>query len=109
MKDNRNFGDLLTKCAGNYHITATMNPAKEGELDHILAGADYTEYDEASEQPGPSPELTGAVTTPTMDAVSAEGMAPLEWRKGVTEGKAGRRWLLPGAFSFSLTMTLKWR
>ena len=55
-----------------------MNPAKEAELDHILAGANYTECDETSEQPGPSPELIGAVTTFTMAAVSAEG------REGVT-------------------------
>ena len=65
-------------------ITATMNPAKDTELDRILAGADYmyTECDEMSEQPGFSPELIGAVTTPTMDAVSTEGMATCEGREG---------------------------
>ena len=59
-----------------------MNPAGEAELDHIQAGADYTESDEESEQPGPSLELIGAVTTPPMDAVSAEGMVPREGGKG---------------------------
>ena len=59
-----------------------MNPVEEAELDCILAGADYTKCNEASEQPGPSPELIGAVTTLTMDAVSAEGMPPHEGREG---------------------------
>ena len=66
------------------YITAMMNPAEEAELDCILAGADYTECDEVSEQPGPSPALIGAVTTPTMDAISAEGMAPRKRREGIT-------------------------
>ena len=64
------------------YITATMNPAEEAELDCILARADYPEWDEASEQPAPSPEVIGAVMIPTMDAVSAEGMAPHEGREG---------------------------
>ena len=61
-----------------------MNPAEETELDRTLAGTDYTECDEASEQPGPSPGLIEAVTTPRMEAVSAEGMAPHEGRERVT-------------------------
>ena len=61
-----------------------MNPAEEAELDRMLAGTDYPEWDEASEQPGPLPELIGAVTTLTMDAVSMEGMALHEGREGVT-------------------------
>ena len=59
-----------------------MNPAEEPELDHILAGADFTECDEASEQQGSLPELTGAVMTPKMEAVSVEGMAPMRGGKG---------------------------
>ena len=61
-----------------------MNPAGEADLDCILAGADYTECNGASEQLGPSPQLNGAVATPTMDAVSTEGMVPSEGREGVT-------------------------
>ena len=41
----------------------------------ILAGADYVKGGEADEEPGSSPELLGAVKTPTVDAVSAQGMA----------------------------------
>ena len=59
-----------------------MNPAEEAELDRILAGVDYTECNEVSQHPGPSPELTGAVTTRMMDAVSAKGMAPVRRGKG---------------------------
>ena len=59
-----------------------MNPVEEAELDCILAVADYTECNEASEQPGPSPHLNGALTTPTMDSVGVEGMAPCEGREG---------------------------
>ena len=66
-----------------------MIPVEEAELDCILAGVEYNECDETSERPGPSPELTGAVMTPTMDAVSAKGMAPGEERKGVTQIKGG--------------------
>ena len=43
-----------------------MNTAEEAELDCILAGIDYPERHEVSEQLGPSPELIGAVMTPTM-------------------------------------------
>ena len=42
-----------------------MNQAEKTELDRILAGADYSEFDVENEQPGPSPGLIGAVTTPT--------------------------------------------
>ena len=63
-----------------------MKPVEEAELDHIQAGADYTE---CNEQPGPSPELTGTV------------------RGG--KGYAGQRCLLPGVLSFCLTVTLKWK
>ena len=49
-----------------------MNPSKEAELDHILAGTNYTEYEEATEQ-------LGAVRSPTYDAGGVEGM---EHREG---------------------------
>ena len=51
---------------------------EEAELNHILAGADYVEGGEADEEPGSSPELLGAVETPTVNAVSAQGMAQNE-------------------------------
>ena len=52
-----------------------MNLEEEAELDRILAGADCVTSGEADEEPGPSPELLGAVETPTVDAVSTQGMA----------------------------------
>ena len=67
-----------------------MNVAEEAEQDRILAEADYyAECDEVSEQPGTSSELIGAVTTPTMDAISAKGMAPHEARE--PKGNMDRR------------------
>ena len=50
----------LTKCA-----RVPRNLEEEAELDRILAGADYVEGGKADEEPGPSPELLGAVETPT--------------------------------------------
>ena len=58
-----------------------MNPAEEAELDRILAGVDYIEGDEASEQPGPSLEFLGAVTTPTVDAVALRVWHPARGEK----------------------------
>ena len=55
-----------------------MNPSEEAELDHILAGADYTKCGEAMEQPRSTPELLGAVRSPMNDAAGAEGMAHRE-------------------------------
>ena len=42
---------------------------KDVELDQILAGADFTEDGEADQEPGLSPEIVGAVATPTVGAV----------------------------------------
>ena len=61
-----------------------MNPAEKAELDRILAEVDYIEGDEASEQPGPSLELTGAVTIPTVDAV-----ALTTWHPAIARGGKG--------------------
>ena len=55
-----------------------MNASEEAELDHILADADYTECDEATEQPGSTPELLVAVRSPMNNARGAEGMAHRE-------------------------------
>ena len=74
-----------------------MNPAEEAEVDRIMTEADYTEFYFT--------ELIGAVKTPTMDVVSAEGMAPHEGREGVPR-VGGGSCQRP---SFSLTVTLKWR
>ena len=52
-----------------------MNPDDKAELDRILAGADYIKGSDANEEPGPLPELLGAVKTRTIDAVSVQGMA----------------------------------
>ena len=94
LKDYRNFNDSLPKCAPNwlqciYLYTTTMTPAEEAELDHILVGANYTECNKVTEQPGPSPALIGAITTPTKDTVSTEGMAPHEGRKGEMRVRGG--------------------
>ena len=66
-----------------------MNPDKDAELDCILARANFTEGGEVDDEPGLSPELVGAVTTPTVDAVRAQGMAPREGREGVTQTGQG--------------------
>ena len=76
-----------------------MNLDEDVELDRILAGADFTEGGEADQEPGLSPELVGAVATPTVDTVSAQGMAPHKGREGVTQTGEG---LCQGPFpSFS--------
>ena len=62
-----------------------MNPDKDAELNRILAGPYYIEGGEADEETGPSPELLGAVKTPTVDTVSTQGMALREGREGVTQ------------------------
>ena len=60
-----------------------MNPTEKAELDRTLAGVDYIiEGDEVSEQPGPSLELLGAVTTPTVDAVALRVWHPARGGKG---------------------------
>ena len=66
-----------------------MNPDEDTELDRILAGADYIDGGQADEEPGPSPELLGAVKTPTVDAVNAQGIAPRDGREGVTQSGKG--------------------
>ena len=53
-----------------------MNLEEEVEFDCILARANYIEGGEADEERGSSPELPGAVDSPTLDAVSAQGMTP---------------------------------
>ena len=63
-----------------------MNLDEDTELDHILAGVDFTEGGEADDEPGVSPELVGAVVTPTVDTGSAQGMAPHEGREGLMPG-----------------------
>ena len=47
----------LQLCIYIYIYIASMNPSEEAELDHILAGMDYTECDEVTEQPGSTPEF----------------------------------------------------
>ena len=58
--------EMLTKQSANYVV---------------LAGADYVESDLAYE-PVPTPEILGAVESPTEDAYGAEGMAPREGSGG---------------------------
>ena len=55
------------------------------------------ETDEASVQPGPMPELLGAVESRTHDTVSAEGMLSQE---GSGKRNANQRGPLPKTFSF---------
>ena len=45
------------------------------KLDCILARVDFTEGGEANDEPALSPELVGAVMTPTVDASSTQEMA----------------------------------
>ena len=59
-----------------------MNLSEEAELDHILAGVDYTECDEAMKQPGSTPELMGVVRSPMNDTGGAEEMVHREWSGG---------------------------
>ena len=76
-----------------------MNLDEDVDLDWILVGADFTEGGEADQKPGLSPEFVGAITTPTVDAVNTQGMAPPEGREGVTQTGEG---LYQGPFpSFS--------
>ena len=64
-----------------------MNQDEDMELERILAGTDG----EADDEPGLLPELVGAVNTPTVDAVSTQGMAPREGREGVIQTGEGSR------------------
>ena len=66
-----------------------MNLDEDVELDRILSGAEFTEGYEADNEPGLSPEIVGAVVTPTVDAGSAQRMAPSEWRELVTKTGEG--------------------
>ena len=59
-----------------------MNLDEDAELDRILAGADFTEDGAANDESGISPELVGAVPTPTHDASSTQEMAFREGRGG---------------------------
>ena len=59
-----------------------MNLDEDAELDRILAGADFTEDGAANDESGISPELVGAVPTPTHDAQCTQEMA---LRKGRIE------------------------
>ena len=82
-----------------------MNPAGEAELDYIQARANYTECDEATEKPGPSLELIGAVTTPRKDAMSMEGWHPLRKGKGKCQSKEA---LASGLLFLSHAQWLRW-
>ena len=62
-----------------------MNLDEDSELDRILAGADFTPDGMANNEPGISPELVGAVTTPTLDAYSTQEMALRAGRVGDTQ------------------------
>ena len=84
-----------------------MNPDKDTELNRILVGAesaDYIEGGKVDEEPGPSPELVGAVVTPTVDAVSAQRMASHKGRKRVTQIRVGS--CQGSSLCFSLTLSL---
>ena len=81
-----------------------MNPAEEAELDHILAGVDYTECHEATEQLGSMPELLGAVRSLTNDIGGAEGMAHCQGSKG--ELQVGEGSCQGPSLSLSLTRQL---
>ena len=59
-----------------------MNSNEDEELDRILNGADLTETDD---EPRLSPELVGAIVTPTADALSTQEMALREERQAVKE------------------------
>ena len=63
-----------------------MNPNEDEELDRILAEADFTETDD---EPSLSPELVGAVATPTADALSTKEMSLGEGRVGETQPGEG--------------------
>ena len=58
-------------------------------MNHILAGADFTGDGEADDEPGLSPELVGAVVTPTVDASSTQEMVLREGRVGVMQTGKG--------------------
>ena len=62
----------------------TLN--EDEELDRILAGADFTETDN---EPRLSPELVGAVVTPTDDAINTQEMARREGRVRETQQGEG--------------------
>ena len=66
-----------------------MNLNVDVELDRILVEADFTEGGEADDEPGLSPELVGAVVTPTVDAGSAQEMVTHERREGVMQTGKG--------------------
>ena len=68
-----------------------MNLEEDVELDRILAGANFTEDGTADDKPGLSPELVGAVITPTPDAVSTQEMALREGRVEVKQNGEGLR------------------
>ena len=55
-----------------------MNFNEDEEINRILAGADFIDTEEAEGEPRPTPELIGAIESPTIDAISTEGMAPNE-------------------------------
>ena len=59
-----------------------MNLDEDAELDRILAGADFTEGGAANEESENSPELVGAVPTPTQAAQCTQEMALREGRVG---------------------------
>ena len=60
-----------------------MSISDDDYLDCILAAADDII------EPRPTPELLGAVESPTSDALGAEGMAPREGSSGVRRNGEG--------------------
>ena len=66
-----------------------MNLDEDAELDRILAGADFIEDDAANVESEISPELVGAVSTPTQDAQGTQEMALREGRVEDTQKGEG--------------------
>ena len=63
-----------------------MNLDEDVELDRILAGADFTEGGEADQEPGLSPELIGAVATPTVDGTREGRQRVTQTGEGLCQG-----------------------
>ena len=79
-----------------------MNLNEDEELDRIVAGAGFPEDGTANDESGLSPELVGAVITPTLDASSTQEMALREGRVGNTQ--LGEGSCQGPSLSFSPTM-----
>ena len=80
-----------------------MSSSDEGELDHILGGAELDKLETMNlspQQQDCSQELLGVVPAPTDDAISTVGLAPHE---GSTEELRGGGSCQGPSFSFSHT------